>query len=70
MLIGNEAPVSTPHHGMSYDGRMSDPTPSGLARFAKFVRAVASVPKRELDAKLAAYEKRRRPARERRKRPA
>jgi hypothetical protein len=55
-----------------YDGDMSDPAPPkpNLARFAKFVRAVAQVPKRELDAKLAAYERRRRPARERRRRTA
>lgn len=51
---------------------MSDPEPAKptLTRFAKFVRAVAQVPKRELDAKLAAYERRKRPARERRKRSA
>jgi hypothetical protein len=51
---------------------MSDPAPPkpALARFARFVRAIAQVPKRELDAKLAEYEKRRRPARERRKRTA
>jgi len=67
MLVGNEAPASTL---MSYDGLMSDPAPSSLTRLAKFVRAVAQVPKRELDAKLAAYERRRRPVRERRKRSA
>lgn len=47
----------------------SPPKPS-LAAFKKVVRAVASVPKRELDAKIAQYERSRRPARERRKRSA
>jgi len=46
---------------------MTDPAPSSLARFAKFVRAVAQVPKKELDAQQAKYERRRRPIRERRK---
>jgi hypothetical protein len=45
------------------------PKPS-LAAFKTFVRAVSQIPKRELDAKLAQYERRRRPARERRKRTA
>jgi hypothetical protein len=46
---------------------MSDPAPPRptLAKFKKFVQAVASVPKRELDAKLDQYERRKR-----RKRPA
>ena len=53
-------------------GTMRDPAPAKptLARLAKFVRAVAQVPKHELDAKLSEYERRRRPARERRKRTA
>jgi hypothetical protein len=51
---------------------MSDPAPPkpSLAKFARFVRAVAQVPKRELDAKLAAYERSRRSARAQRKRTA
>jgi hypothetical protein len=38
---------------------MEKPT---LAKFKKFVRAVASVPKRELDAKLHQERRRKRPA--------
>jgi hypothetical protein len=52
---------------------MSDPAPpkpSSLAALKKFVRAVANVPRRELDEKLAEWERSRRPARARRKRSA
>jgi len=57
---------------LSYHGPMSDPAPRKptLAAFKKFVRAVANVPNRELDAKLDQYERRRRPSRARRKRSA
>jgi hypothetical protein len=55
-----------------YDAAMSDPAPPkpSLAAFKKFVRAMSQIPKRELDAKLAEWERRRRPARARRKRSA
>jgi len=44
--------------------------PPSLAALKKFVRAVANVPRRELDEKIAAYELRRRLPRARRKRSA
>jgi hypothetical protein len=51
---------------------VSDSTPRkpSLAAFKKFVRAVADVPRRELDEKIAKYELRRRLPRARRKRTA
>ena len=48
---------------------MTTPAPLSLTRLAKFVRTVAQVPKKELDAKLAEYERRKR-ARVRRKKTA
>jgi hypothetical protein len=57
---------------LGYDAAMSDPAPPkpSLAKFKQFVQAISQVPKRELDAKLAQYERSRRPARARRKRSA
>lgn len=49
---------------------MSDPAPPkpSLAALKKFVRAIANVPRRELDEKVAEYELKRRLPRARRKR--
>ena len=49
---------------------MSKPAPPGLDATAKLLKRLVAVPKRELDAKLAEWERRRRPIRARRKRSA
>jgi len=49
-------------------GRERVSSSSTLAKFKKFVRAVANVPRRELDEKIAQYDLRRRLPKARRKR--